>query len=132
MSYQAEKEKIINVLGQYAQVLNAADVALIPEFYSEDGLFIPDSMNVVYKRSDLKGLGDTFLKKSGFKIGYTIQNIVIDDTYAFVEALATTSGCEPSKDSNINKASIDLFILKRTEAGWKIYRYIFNNVKQVS
>jgi ketosteroid isomerase-like protein len=132
MSYQEEKEIITNVLGRYAKVLNAAEAASIPEFYSEDGLFIPDSMNVVYKRSDLKALGDTFLKESGFKIAYEIRNIIIDESYAFVEALATTSGRGPSKDYSTNKASIDLFILKRTDGGWKIYRYIFNNVKQVS
>lgn len=132
MSYQEEKEIVTDVLGRYAQVLNAADAASIPEFYSEDGLFIPDSMNVVYKRSDLEALGDTFLKESGFTIAYEIQNIIIDDTYAFVEALATTSGRGLFKDNGINKASIDLFILKRTDGGWKIYRYIFNNVKQVS
>lgn len=132
MSYQEEKEAISNVLGRYAQVLNAAESALIPEFYSEDGLFIPDSMNVVYKRSDLKALGNTYLKEFGFKIEYAIQNINIDERYAFVEALATTSNRGALKQNNINKTSIDLFILKRTDAGWKIYRYIFNNVKQVS
>ena len=89
-------------------------------------------MNVVYKRSNLKALGSTFLKESGFKIAYEIQNIIIDERYAFVEALAKTSGKGASKDYSINKASIDLFILKRTDKGWKIYRYIFNNVKQVS
>jgi ketosteroid isomerase-like protein len=128
MSYQEEKELISNVLGRYAQVLNAAEAASIPEFYSEDGLFIPDSMNRVYKKSDLKALGDPFLKKSGFKIEYNIQNISIDESYAFVETLATTSGREPSQEYGVAKSSIDLFILKRIEDSWKIYRYIFNNV----
>lgn len=132
MSYQDEKETISNVLGRYAHVLNAAEAALIPEFYSEDGLFIPDSMDVVYKHSDLKALGDVYLKESGFQIEYAIQSIIIDESYAFVEALATTSGIGPSKSHSFNKSSIDLFILKRVNGDWKIYRYIFNNVREVN
>lgn len=126
MSNSEEKIAVSNVLGQYAQVLNAANVALIPDFYSEDGLFIPNGKTALYKQSDLKMLSGAFLKDTNFCIEYAFDSVVVDGPYAFVEAYATTS--ENTGGTVVIKKSTDSFVFKKVQDNWKIFRYTFNNV----
>lgn len=126
MSNSEEKNAVSKVLGQYAQVLNAANTAAIPDFYSEDGLFIPHGKDHLYQQHDLNNLGNSFLIETKFRIEYVVDRVVIDGDYAFVEAYATTS--ENNGASTTIKKSTDSFVFKKIRNSWKIFRYTFNNV----
>ncbi|SNR76560.1 nuclear transport factor 2 family protein [Flavobacterium sp. ov086] len=129
MNYQKEKEAVSAVLGDFAQALNTGQSIAIPEFFAQDGVFIPEGMKTILGRDQLGKTDKGYLRRSDFKISYTLKDITIDGQYAFVEALATTTEKRVSDLKLEKKTSTDFFVLKFTEEHWKIYRYVFNNVR---
>lgn len=125
---ETNKEKqIIKLLNQYAFALSAGASELIPAFYAEDGLFMPNNLKS-FSRADIiiKSSGH-FLKTSDFKIEYTAKNIVVEDNYAFVSASAKTSTKDSLTGKITSNTTRDFFVLRKTDDGWKIYRYMFND-----
>jgi len=130
MSTQEEKQAILNLLTEYDNALNSANIALIPSFYAEDGLFMPDGMQELSRNDLQKKNHESYLKKVQFRIDFTIADIIIDGRYAFVQAIAKANSRNLETDKVSAKTSRDLFILRKDQDKWKIFRYIFNNVKE--
>jgi len=130
MSTQEEKQAILNLLTEYDNSLNSANIALIPSFYAEDGLFMPDGMQELSRNDLQKKNHESYLKKVQFRIDFTIADIIIDGRYAFVQAIAKANSRNLETDKVSAKTSRDLFILRKDQDKWKIFRYIFNNVKE--
>ncbi|MFZ0597245.1 MAG: nuclear transport factor 2 family protein [Flavobacterium sp.] len=131
MNYTKEKEAISTFLGNFAQILNNGNTKAIADFFDRDAIFIPDGMKKIIAGNQLGRTGNGFLKRSDFKIGYTIKDITIGNQFAFVEAFADTTENRMSDLKTVQKRSIDFFVLKNESANWKIYRYIFNNVREL-
>lgn len=123
-----EKIKAETFISEYAAALNAANGDLMPAFYTADAVFMPDNSRILTK-SDLLKMDPTFLSKSRFRISYTIQDILLKDEYAFVQARAQTTTVDPHTHNEVSKTSRDLFVLRKEQNEWKIFRYMFNNVK---
>ncbi len=128
MKNPEKTQAIHNILNDYATALNAADIASIPAFYSVDGIFMPEGYPTITKPAHLTAAAGTYLLKAAFSIEYYIEDIVIDNQFAFVTAHAKTLQKDSVTGVVIGKTSRDFFILKESENRWKIYRYIFNNV----
>lgn len=123
-----EKIKAEMLVSEYAAALNAANVDLIPAFYTADAVFMPDYSQTFIK-SDLLQKGRSYLSKTRFHISYAIQDITLKDDYAFVQATAQTRTVNPHTNTEVFKTSRDLFVLRKEQNEWKIFRYMFNNVK---
>lgn len=128
MSTQQEKQSAEGLLSRYAKVLNAADAAAIPSFYTQDGVFMPDGFKML-SVADLEKSGSSYLKKVNFQITYQVKNVKIDRDYAFVEAAAQTTIADISTGKESKHFSHDFFVLRNEGESWKIFRYIFNQVK---
>jgi uncharacterized protein (TIGR02246 family) len=125
MSAQQDLAAAENLVTQYAEAVNAADRQKIASLYSEDGLFMPAGMrsltkNEITKKGKQKG------DNNHFRMSYDINNIVIGDKYAFVEAHATTNTINREKDTHTTRTSRDLFVLRKDGGDWRVYRYMFN------
>jgi ketosteroid isomerase-like protein len=127
-----EEKQIIKLLQEYAFLLNSAHIDLIPTFYTEDGLFMPDGLKNLTRLDITKRTSGNFLKKINFKIEYTAKSIVVQDSYAFVLAAAKTSTKNALTGDINEKTSRDFFVLRKESDNWKIYRYMFNNVLNVA
>lgn len=121
----AEKE-ILNILNEYAFSLNSAQYNSIAAFYTEDGQFMPEGFKTISRGDFLKNRSGNFLKSTDFKIDYTIENTFVNNNYAFVSAVASTSTRDFSTGEISVKTSRDFFVLRRDDDNWKIYRYMFN------
>jgi len=130
MNDQEHTLAIRNTLTDYAKTLNTADNAAIPGFYTTDGKFMPEGYKTV-KSFDLLKTNAGFLHDYNFKIEYSFQDITIDNQLAFVLADAKTSQKDPVTGIVFDKLSRDFFVLKKIDEHWKIYRYLFNNVKSL-
>jgi ketosteroid isomerase-like protein len=128
MNDQEHTLAIRNTLTDYAKTLNTADNAAIPGFYTTDGKFMPEGYKTV-KSFDLLKLNPHYLSDSNFTIDYSIEDITIDNQLAFVIADAKTSQKDPVTGIILARQSRDFFVLKKIDEQWKIYRYLFNNVK---
>jgi ketosteroid isomerase-like protein len=131
MNTQEEKQTVERFITAYAEVLNTATRNLIPTFYSRDSLFMPDRMKT-FSGHDLqtKTTGSLF-KKVSFHIDYSVKDIAVDDRFAFVQALAIATTTDLLTGEQSAKTSRDFFVLRKDEDEWKIYRYMFNNVKEI-
>jgi len=128
MKTPEQTEAIQNTLVDYAKALNTADIAAIPAFYTNDGKFMPEGHKTITNAALLKKAAGNHLVKSAFHIEYIIEDIIVEDEYAFVLANAKTLQKEGVNGTIIGKTSRDFFILRKVEETWKICRYIFNNV----
>jgi hypothetical protein len=89
---------------------------------------MPDYTQTLTK-SDLLQKGRSYLSKTRFHISYAIQDVTLKDEYAFVQATAQTRTVNPHTNTEVSKTSRDLFVLRKEQNEWKIFRYMFNNVK---
>lgn len=126
MIKQTERTAVERLLTKYGQALNLADASAIPSFYTKDGQFMPEGLKIT-PVSELKGRGESFFKKVRLKVDYSIQDMVVDGGYAFVQANARTV----ATDLNANQGphfSRDFFVLRKEQEEWKIFRYLFHNI----
>lgn len=123
-----ENIQVENLVKEYAAALNAGNTGLIPTFYTEDGVFMPENTRSLIK-SDLLNKSKGFFQKCRFQISYSIQEVVVKGENAFVQAIAQTDTVNPQSNQKISKTSQDFFVLRKEQNDWKIFRYIFNNVK---
>jgi ketosteroid isomerase-like protein len=128
MDIQSEKQTVEKLLLRLADALNSGDISSIPSFYTEDGIFMPDGFKVL-TQDKLSKSGNSYLKRTRFKITFFIQDIIVNEGYAFVDATAETQTIDPVKNKLVLTTSRDFFVLRRINGEWKIYRYMFNHVK---
>lgn len=126
-----EKEAISIVLGNFAQALNNGEINAVANFFDHDAIFIPDGMKKSIAANELRKTDTGYLKRVNFRIGFTIKDITVENQFAFVEAFAATTQNRISDLKPVEKRSIDFFVLKKLNENWKIYRYIFNNVREL-
>jgi ketosteroid isomerase-like protein len=129
MQTQNERQAAEGLLRAYAEALNSATTALIPSFYTQDGLFLPQGSKAL-TFTDLPQRSVSFFKKVRFYIDYSLKDIAVDKGYAFVEATAKTRTTDLATNQELTQTSRDFFVLRKEQEEWKIYRYIFNHVKE--
>ncbi len=129
MDTQQERQAIEALLNGYAEAITAGNGNLIPGYYSQAAIFMPEGRKTL-SRNDLERDKTNLFKKTAYSIGFSVQNITIDGSYAFVEATAQTTTTVLESGDRSAKASQDLFVLSKELNDWKIFRYMFNNVKE--
>lgn len=127
-----EKEIIISRVNDYAKTINLAKTELIGDFYTDDALFIPDNYKSITARELKNNSRKGFLNKTDFTISYSAEDVVLAGDFAFVTAVAETSVKDSETKLNVLKTSQDFFVFKKVDNEWKIFRYLFNNVKIVA
>lgn len=127
MSTQNEAKSVEALVHAYGEALNSGNGKAIGKFYTADGAVLPNGHKAIHKKQ-LDQITGQFLKKTSFKIDYLIENATVSGDYAIVESIATTSS-NATTSSLENKTTRDLFVLRKDQGAWKIYRYIFNSVK---
>lgn len=118
------KEKILN----FESALNLGNIEDVLSFYSDEAIFMPEGFKTLKKDQ----IGKTKFLTNDFKIRFDDVKIAIDETYAFVEAIAKTSQNDKESSSKLERTSRDFFVFSKEKGDWKIFRYIFNNVKQTN
>jgi ketosteroid isomerase-like protein len=126
---ETEKSAAEKLLADYASALNAANSEIIPKFFTPDGVFMPEN-NRPIKAARLGERSKTFLRNSHFQISYDVQDIEVNGEYAFVQAVAQTKTFDVGNNRETSQISQDFFVLRKEQEDWKIFRYLFNNVKE--
>lgn len=122
-----KENHIIRLLDDYAAMLSTGASELIPSFYAEDGLFMPNKLKSFSKSDIIITTSGSFLVESDFEIEFTDKNIVIEGNYAFVSAIAKTSSRDSLTRKITSNTTRDFFVLRKIDNEWKIYRYMFND-----
>lgn len=126
MSAPFEKSRVEQLISAYAEAVNTGNREAIAALYTEDGVLLPEGFTSVPQG---RGSGRYFTKLS-VNIEFLVKEVVIEGSFAFAEAEASTRLTDLSVNREVNKTTRDLFIFKNTEGDWKIYRYIFNSTNK--
>jgi len=127
MTNQDQTQQLKQAIDGFAATLNAANGALIQDFFTEEGKFMPEGFETLTSQQ-LESSADSFLAANAFHIAFEIHDITIDNDFATVVARAKTSQRKPGSAAAIEKTSRDFFVFRKIDDAWKIHRYIFNNV----
>jgi len=128
MSFQEEIKAVRQLVTAYADTLNTANIGLISAFYTDDGLFMPAGIKTLAFQDLLTRNDGSYIKRTKFHIDFTVEDIVLDTRYAFVQAIAITTTYDPVTGQPSTKQSRDFFVFRKERKAWKIYRYMFNYV----
>ncbi|WP_456867804.1 nuclear transport factor 2 family protein [Galbibacter sp. BG1] len=116
---------VTEIISLHAKYLNEGSFSKLKELYSKQIIFTPDHYKTLYYDQIISHKKNIDLKKQGFTISYTIDDVVVDHDYAFVLASATIKIME---DENLyQQKSKDHFVLKKENNNWKLFRQSFNN-----
>lgn len=129
MNIEAEKAAIEDVVTAFAHTLNTGNKDALRDFFAKDGVFMPEGFKSI-PSSRLAGPTD-FPIWTNFQIAFTPEDIVIDGGYGFARFTALTNTRNPETGTPTRKKSRDFFVFRKEQDNWKIYRYMFNNVKEI-
>jgi ketosteroid isomerase-like protein len=128
MSTQEGKTAAEGFIRSYADALNGLNDTPIAQFYSNEGQMMPEGYKTI-SYSSLQGKENRgYLKKSAFQINYSFVDTAVDGDYAFIHADASVSTTDSISGIRTTKTTRDFFVLRKEVQGWKILRYIFNNL----
>lgn len=113
----------------FATAINSGDIHRILSFYSDDCLFMPSDFGTLTKAQIGKS-SSAFFSNKDFKIQFDDVEIDINENHAFVESKAKTKETNVKNGTKLEKTSRDFFVFRKEGSDWKIFRYIFNNVKE--
>jgi ketosteroid isomerase-like protein len=128
MNSQTKVQSIHDVIHSYANTLNSADAKSIGSFYTQDGLLFPNGYGAVSK-AHLDTKSTSYLSEKKFNIAFDVKDVVIKGDFAFVQAVATATTRFLDTDREERKTTRDFFVLQHESGSWKIFRYMFNNVR---
>jgi ketosteroid isomerase-like protein len=126
MSVQNEIQSIHSLIKAYSDALNSADIKSIGNYYTSDGLLLPNGHRSL-SQSELTSTSGERLRSKKFQIDYQIKDISLQGDFAFVESIATVNTINPNGGSS-TIITRDLLTLQKNPGGWKIFRYMFNNM----
>jgi len=122
------RSDIQHLLKNYQNALNASDTMEVVPLYTDDGVFMPSNKPTSIGQIQVKTAYQHVFKTLDLNVNFHIDEIERHGDVAFVR---TTSDGEIKlleKNITIKNNSRELFILKRTNSEWKIYRYMFNEM----
>ncbi|WP_375435012.1 YybH family protein [uncultured Hymenobacter sp.] len=129
MQAHSQTQAAQQLLAQYAEALNAANTSLLPALYTADGVFMADGVASL-PAGALPGKGARFFATSRLHIRYAVEEVSVGGEYAFVQASARTATTNLATGQEVTRTSRDFFVLRQEGQDWKIYRYLFNSVRQ--
>jgi len=118
------------LLESYQQALNDGATNRIVSLYTDDGIFMPSKKPTAVGREQVRLAYQHVFKALDLNVKFHVDEIEHHGDIAFVR---TTSDGEIKlleKNITIKNNSREIFILKRTDRQWKIYRYMFNEMSE--
>jgi uncharacterized protein (TIGR02246 family) len=119
-------DQIRALLATYEQSLNTSDAALAASCYAPDGIFMPAGLPTA-EGPELEGAYRQIFDAIRLDVAFTIDEVEVtsdQSAYALTRSNGTQhvlGAAETTAESNR-----EVFLLRNTDIGWKIARYMFN------
>ncbi|VAW62527.1 hypothetical protein MNBD_GAMMA11-1069 [hydrothermal vent metagenome] len=122
------KADIQRLLNSYQQALNASDENKVIPLYTNDGVFMPSQKPSAVGKMQVKIAYQHVFKALDLTVKFHIDEIERHGDIAFVRTTSDGKIKLLEKNVTIKNNSRELFIMKRVNDNWKIYRYMFNEM----
>lgn len=119
-------DQIRALLATYEQSLNTSDAALAASCYAPDGIFMPAGLPTA-NGPELEGAYRQIFDAIRLDVAFTIDELeVTSDQSAY--ALTRSNGTQQvlGAADTTAESNREVFLLRNTDIGWKIARYMFN------
>lgn len=123
---QACKIDIKSVIKAYEKALNGSDVSNVIKNYAEDGVFMPSGKPTSIGRENVVKAYQHVFKALDLNVTFHFDEILRRGDLAFVRTTSDGKIKLLDKNITIQNQSRELFVMKRIDGDWKIYRYMFN------
>jgi len=122
------KTDIKALLKTYEQALNDGDVDKILSLYAKDGVFMPSEKPTTVGQAQVKVAYQHVFNDLDLDIGFNIDEIERHGDIAIVRTVSDGQIKLLKKNITVKNHTRELFVLKRINKDWKIYRYMFNSM----
>jgi len=116
------------LLNDYEQALNNSDVKRVVSLYTDDGIFMPSNKPTAVGEEQVNIAYQHVFKALDLDVKFHVNEIEYFGDIAFARTTSDGKIKILEKNTTINNNSRELFILKRVDKKWKIYRYMFNEM----
>lgn len=129
MSTSNDQTAIKELLFAYRDALNASSVDQVMLLYTTDGVFMPTGFPTALGTEQVKGAYGGVFSTIKLNIEFYIDEIEVDGDHAFARTTSKGSTLIHATGETVPEENRELFVLQRTDGGWKIARYMFNKMK---
>lgn len=129
MNTAKDQTAIKELLFQYRDALKASSVDQVIPLYTTDGVFMPTGFPTAIGTEQVKGAYAGVFSMIKLNIEFFIDEIQVDGDHAFARTTSKGSTLIHATGETVPEENRELFVLQRTDSGWKIARYMFNKMK---
>lgn len=129
METTTEKSAIEKLIFSYQDALNASDTSKVIEFYTKNGLLMPNSAPTADGAGQIKGFYQYVFDNFSYMLQFSIIEIEVSGNYAFARSTSKGSFIIKAKGQTIPDENRELFVLEKVDGKWKIAVYMFNKSK---
>jgi len=119
-------EQIQALMQTYQRSLNEGDVDLVRSVYADDAVFIGQPFPTATGRDRIVALYADFLSKLDFDVKFEVLEVELGDDLGFVRTQSVGTIVPKGQTPKGTERNREVFVVKRIDGAWKIYRYIFN------
>jgi uncharacterized protein (TIGR02246 family) len=121
-----QDDRIRSLLATYEQSLNTSDAALAASCYTSDGIFMSTTLPTA-EGADMQDAYRQIFDAIRLDVTFTIDELeVTSDTTAYALTRSNGSQTVLATGDQSAESNREIFLLRHTDAGWKIARYMFN------
>ena len=129
MNTSNDQAAIKSLLFSYRDALNASSVDQVMPLYTLDGVFMPTGFPTALGTEQVKGAYAGVFSMIKLNIEFFIDEIEVDGDHAFARTTSRGNTLIHATGQSVPEENRELFVLQRTDGGWKIARYMFNKMK---
>ena len=127
LSRSPMSQEINKLIDVYQQALNNADTELIRSVYADDAVFMAECYRSSEGIEDIASFFAEIFDELEFMIEFDIDNIELDHDLGFIQSRSRGKIVSKGDEADRVEDGREIFMIKRYEGQWKIYRYISNS-----
>ncbi len=124
--YQNKSQAIEQLINRYEVSLNASDTHSIMALYAKEPIFMPQHSTAQVGRSAVEKAYKSVFTTIDLNIKFTIYEIEVQGDMAWARTSSTGKTILLANGLKINEGNNELFVFKKENNEWKIYRYLFS------
>ncbi len=129
MNTANDQNAIKELLFAYRDALNASSTDKVIPLYTTDGVFMPTGFPTSVGSEQVRQAYDGVFSMIKLNIEFFIDEVQIDGDHAFARTTSRGTTLIHATGATVPEENRELFVLQRTDGGWKIARYMFNKMK---
>lgn len=129
MNTENHQAAIKELLFAYRDALNASSTDQVIPLYTTDGVFMPTGFPSSVGTEQVRQAYDGVFSMIKLNIEFFIDEVQVDGDHAFARTTSRGTTLIHATGETVPEENRELFVLQRTDGGWKIARYMFNKMK---